>query len=273
MYYRHSNMPFVRKHRKVVRKRRPARRVRKAGHRPFARSGRSLIANPMGQYGTVTETISLTDVLANSPELYEMRLALFPRSQAVTALYQFYRLKYVEYKYIPKYPMGTQVAPGVTTGLEYGRPMRLYYMMNRLGTEPTGLALSNFEEKGCKPIPLGDSRSRAVVVKYKPNLTDALTSDGTTTTPLTGNAISPVFNKWLNRYYTNQSSGAPGPDADNVTPDWQGHFLWVDDFNQIANTAPIAEVRVTAVWEYKNPYLPVEGGEAGAKPLIIKTKA
>lgn len=263
-------MPFKAR-RRAARKRPAGRRVRKAvRRRPFARTGRSLIANPMGQYGTVTETISLTDVLANSPELYEVNLSLFPRSQAVTALYQFYRLKYIEYKYIPKYPLGTQGDP---TGTAYGRPMRLYYMMNRLGTEPTGLALTNFEEKGCKPIPLGDSRSRAVVVKYKPNLTDALTSDGTTTAALTGNAITPVFNKWLNRYYTNNSMGNPGPDADNLMPDWQGHFLWVDDFNQIGNSAPVAECRVTAVWEFKNPYLPISAGEEGIKPLVIKTKA
>lgn len=245
-------MPIRRANRKrrVVRKRRPARRSR-AG---FARSGRSHINNPMGQYGTVTETITLPDPIGNTPELWDTRLQDYPRSVAVTALYQFYRLKYVEYRYIPKYPLGTQGDP---TGTEYGRPMRLFYMMNRQGTNPATLSLTNFEEKGCKPIPFGDSRARAAVVKYVPNLLQVITSGAQDTVAPTSESIVPVFKKWINRYYTDNSVGPdPGPDVANTDVRHWGHLSWVDDYNESASQVPVGEMRVTAVWEYKNPYMP-----------------
>lgn len=247
-------MPFHPRRRRVIRKRRVARRpLRRRGAGPFRRSGKSLIAKPMGQYGTVTETISpsVGDLDGNSAYGWNMLLSSFPRSQAITAFYQFYRLKYIKFQYIPKYPLGTQIT--ATDATTIGRPMRFYYMMNRQGTEPVSLTLQNFEEKGCKPIPFGDSRSRAVVIKYKPSLIQSLVSDGADTTTLQGTAAEPVFNKWVNRYYT--QGGTSGVDVDNVNVQYHGHLNWIDDFNNTPAQTPVSEVRVTAVWEYKNPYM------------------
>jgi len=266
--------PFRPRHRRrVIRKRafarRPQRRPRGAA-RPFARSGRGLISKPMSQYGTVTETITLPDLSGNTPFQYVTTLSNFPRSQAVTALYQFYRLKYVEFKYIPKYPLGTQIT--ATDPTTIGRPMRLFYMMNRQGVNPISLVLQNFEEKGCKPIPFGASTARAVVVRYKPSLTNALNIEGAQdeTAPSTI-AIEPVFNRWVNRFFTdNSASGGSGVDEDNNLVEYQGHLVWIDDFNNApAVSPPVSELRCTAVWEYKNPYMPQltppEGGIAVIK--------
>lgn len=258
-------MPLRR--RRVFRKRRAARRPlrRRGGLRKgvFRRSARSLIAKPTSQYGTVTETITLPDLSGNAPYQYDLNLSQFPRSVAVTALYQFYRLKYVEFKYIPKYPMGTQAAPGAQAGdYAYGRPMRFFYMMNRLGTEPLTSSLEVFEKKGCKPIPFGDSRGKAVIVKYKPNLMSAVQSIGPQNPGInsTQTTITPVFNRWINRWATDYS-GSPSPqyDVDNTNNDYEGHLVWIDDFNLSTLSPPndeqiVSEVRVTAVWEYKTPY-------------------
>lgn len=209
----------------------------------------------MSQYGTVTETITPTlgDLNGNTAYLWNIQLSTFPRATAVTALYQFYRLKYVKFQYIPKYPLGTQITGADDSTI--GRPMRFYYMMNRQGTEPATLDLVNFLDKGCKPIPFGDSRSRAVVVKYKPNMTDNVSGAGADDQTSRNECITPVFNRWLNRYYT--PGGGTGVDTPNTTPYWQGHLCWIDDFNNVPAATPVSEVRVTAVWEYKNPYMPV----------------
>lgn len=221
----------------------------------------------MSQYGTVEETVSFGDINCNTPTAFSLELISFPRSSTITSLYQFYRLKYLKVDYQPKYPLGLS-APAVPSLSNVGRPMRLYYIMNRQGTIPNGLDLNDFLQKGCRPIPFGTSSSRSVVVKYVPNLTDALNTTGPQSgdgTAVNAQAITPIFKKWVNRYYT-----TAGADTSNDTVEWQGHFTWIDDYNNVADTATaVAEVRITACWEYKNPYTPQLTPPMG-KPELVK---
>lgn len=240
----------IRRTRKNYRKRKAPRRARAPYRRAMRVPRRRL--NPMNQYGTVEETISLTDVNCNTPYQFVTQLSNFPRSVVVTGLYQFYRLKYVRFQYQPKYPLGLGPPVGATAANNVGRPMRLYYIMNRQGTDTITLALTDFEQRGAKPIPFGSSMSSSAVVRYKPNLIDEIALDGAVTAggqpPVP--SFSPVYNRWITRYYT-----ATGSDFDNDQTEYQGHFLWIDDYNNVADTATaVAEVRVTACWEYKNPY-------------------
>lgn len=249
----------IRRTRKNYRKRKAPRRARAPYRRAMRVPRRAL--NPMNQYGTVEETITLPDQICNLPFQYVTQLSSFARSSAVTALYQFYRLKYIRFQYQPKFPLGLGEPVGPVAANNVGRPMRIYYIMNRLGTQPTTLALTDFLERGAKPIPFGSSASSSVVVKYVPNLIDEISQPGSVASTMAVPSYSPVFKRWISRYYSNGS----GNDIDNNTTEYQGHYLWIDDYNNSADTTTeVAEVRVTACWEYKKPYSPLAPPEMGA---------
>lgn len=215
----------------------------------------------MAQYGKVSETYVAADLNCNSAYAFSHVLSTFStRAVPITQHYQFYRLKSITWDLQPKYPLGLGTPSGAPAANNVGRPMRLYWFMNRQGLLDSGsLAASPlnwFVEQGCKPKPFGNSMSSSARIKYRPSLTDSINQLGPITpgvqTPMT--AITPIFNKWINRFY---SDPATAYDVDNDNVEWQGVMFYIDDYNNSGDTATaVAEVRITAVWEFKNPYTP-----------------
>lgn len=220
--------------------------------------------NPMGpgNFARCVETITTTQLSVTQPApdvatIYSIDISQFNRAQAIAANYQFYRPKYVKFVYEPLLALGSYPTNVGTAPLP--QKMNFYYIMNRQGNNPgAGQAtLQWMLDQGAKPIPFGDSRARNVTIKYKPNLLDAYSENsisvqgGSTTIPAAG---IPMFNKWINSW----EQATAGGNIQNVTQDWNGHFVIVEpsnttNFNMAGNT-PVANVKVTVEWEFKQPY-------------------
>lgn len=216
--------------------------------------------NPMGRgnFARCVETISLPtiDVTQPAPDvvtIYTIDIASFPRAQQIAANYQFYRPKYVKFVYEPLYSLGSTANTIAVTPLP--QKMNFYYMMNRQGNVPnpgTG-TLPWLLEQGAKPIPFGDSRAKNITVKYRPNLLSAYSQNAISMDNAGPSTGLPIYNKWVNTY---EQVGAVN--TQNLTQDWNGHFVIIEPSNlanfNVAGNTPVANVKQTVEWEFKNPY-------------------
>jgi len=125
--------------------------------------------------------------------------------------------------------------------------------MNRTG-DNTLLTVNAMETMGAVPIGF----SKPIVVRYKPNLVQAITLGGSLTNQATlPIGAQPLYHKWLATDYALIPS-QPNPPGFNTQgipncPNYFGHQINVRAGNA---SALIGNIEVHLVWEFKDPQVP-----------------
>lgn len=224
------------------------RRGRKAMRSRGGRRGRSSVATAgRQQYATVTETLELADLSANTLVNNVFALEQFERATAVASNFQMYRAKSVTWTYEPQYNTFQE-----TTGASISKPY-IYLAMNRTQITLFNADLQNLQAMGAKPLTLTSKRS----ISYKPNwCSPGLTAvtAGTGSYPIVQGA-KPQYG-WL--FAPNASAsmgitlypGAQGEQQYNNFAVYNGHFCFIDQAQSVT-PATIARLTATVVWEFK----------------------
>lgn len=240
--------------RRIVRKRRAPIRRRRFGGRRVARRR---VNKTAGQYANTVETLpgiaqlpggsyvtNFTSISISTPgpcfSTRPILLADFARSAGIGSAYQYYKVKYVEYKFTPQ-------ADTFAAGSAYGVPT-LYYMVNKGKSVPTNITSLGLKSLGAKPIRLDD---KTITIRYKPGviLDTAITTSGGATQQYNKPLISP----WLT---TNggYNSGIFSPSQ----VDHNGLLFFVEN----AGTAVNYNCQMTVHFSFMRPNLPVTDGVA-----------
>lgn len=213
----------------------------------------------MGNMCTVTETVSDPQNLnGNTGYTSVFQIANYPRALALQPYFQEYSLKAVRIVHEPLVPLGS--APTMAEIALYGpaRKSNFYWVRNADGNLPSSLPLPTILEMGARAIPFGSSTSGNVVIKYQPNLIEAILQAGGT-----GGSKRAIKDRWLSCRDSTMDT------LDNTA--WQGHFTFIDDpLNVPPSTGvlPVSRTVVELVWQFRRPY--IEAG-SGSPAVLIST--
>lgn len=118
----------------------------------------------------------------------DIQLSDFVRAANVAANYQFFKLKYLELKFLPD---ADTFVPGGAGGVNGGKPY-LYYMIDKGDVINVSLTNDQLKRMGAKPIALDE---KPITIRWRPGVslsTEIQTSSGTTSAQMY--KVSP----WLN---------------------------------------------------------------------------
>jgi len=109
------------------------------------------------------ELYSIRGMVSNAPfSDCEQNLADYKRASAIAQNYQFFRIKYIKYKFIARY--NTFQA---TTAEASAFPIPMFYSrLDKGGSLPTNTSITQLKQMGCKPIRF----TRDITVAFKPGV-------------------------------------------------------------------------------------------------------
>lgn len=171
----------------------------------------------------------------------------FARAVQVAQAYQFYRIKSLEFKFLPKFD--TYQAGGVAS------LPNLLYMIDRSGAIPTNFTAGNLLQMGAKPRRFDDKN---ILVRWRPSvLTDVAyqVGGGAGSSAPSQYKISP----WL---ATNQNSTSASP----WVPSGVNH-LGIHWVVETTGTNSLYDLMVTAHFEFKKPLVPAPTGSTQSTEL------
>jgi len=179
------------------------------------------------------------------------------RVAQVAEAFGLYRIAQLEYKITPKYD--TYIAGAVPAGNEPTEVPKLFWKINRFGDDIVGFNMANMQSLGCKPIRLDD---KTLTIKYKPNI--LLSNTGDVAQGLGGGSGNIKITPWLNT----------GKDSDEAvfalsTTEHVGHLLYIEAAASGTGVAPVCEMSLRIVYEFKNPR--IIDPETGVKRPHVKT--
>ncbi len=274
-------MPRPRKNR-AKRSRRVARRKLRIPKSPASMASLN--------YAMITETAltqlesGATHLQANQPYIAQTSIASYVRARQVAACFKFYRLKKVIYEYTPDYNTYQAGASATTETIPY-----MYYMMNRDGSDSSGIVLAQYRNAGARPVKF----TKKITISYKPNLIKAngLIVTLVPSTSLYNGNNTPVYDEWISTAglqrpnspsWAGQVSDLPvaaqgtivnpyvPPDMVNVLP-YYGHVFYFDQAVSPVGATAVGFLSTTCIWEFKEPVLYGAGSsvETPAQALAV----
>jgi len=176
---------------------RPARRLRRKA--PARRKAPRRMIRKRGatnETASCKELYSLRDMQSNTPLAdVEQNLAFYKRASAIAQNYQFFRIRYIKYKFIARY--NTFQA---TTAEATAFPIPLFYhRLDKGGSLPNITSIGQLKAMGSKPIRF----TKDIIVAFKPGVS-VVTDNNANTAAL---PTKPVISPWL---LTNKSVEQPG---------------------------------------------------------------
>lgn len=222
---------MVKRPSRPMRRRRPARR----GKRTVRRIPRAPLRRQ--EFATCKELYSIRGMNSNVPYSdLEQNLGFYKRATNIAQNYQFFRIKYVKYKFIARY--NTYQAT-TTEATAFPIPL-LYHRIDKNGSLPTNTSIGQLKAMGCKPIRF----TKDIVVVWKPGVSIATQNADATAVIPTGCRISP----WL---MTNKA-----PDqalwAVNDT-DHKGLYWYMETAALPADGTYEFDCEVEVMFEFKQP--------------------
>lgn len=177
------------------------------------------------------------------------QLSDFSRAVTVGQAYQFYRIKMIEFKFLPK--LDTYVAGGAG-----GATLpQLLYMIDKSGAIPTSFNAGNLLQMGAKPIRFDDKN---ITVKWRPSvLTDVAFNQGGA-----AGASAPSQYKISPWLATNQNSTSAAAWAPSLV-----NHLGIHWVVETSGANSLYDLIVTAHFEFKKPLVQVQEGQAAAVDL------
>lgn len=228
-----------------------ARRKNKKNFRSRARGRRGRRNHVSGgntQYARIVETGSQGLVLENTTYTGSFNIDDFPRAKEMAKLYQFYRPKVVTYKYIPLF---NTFQEGFATG--YSVPQMLM-LMNRCGMIDN-FSRDDFLKMGSVPR----SFTKPSVIRYRPNLVQALQTVEVGSNAVYNQGLVPVYN-WVQTYTNQRPVNRDAANSNTLVsfnnPTFLGHEYYFDVDLTGGQSNNVAKTVKTVVWEFKQPRWP-----------------
>jgi len=218
--------------------RRRARRGRRVNH----------VSGGQTQYARIVETGSQGLVQENLTYTGSFNIDDFPRAKEMAKLYQFYRPKVVTYKYIPLF---NTFQEGFATG--YSVPQMLM-LMNRVGMIDN-FSRDDFLKMGAVPR----SFTKPQIIRYRPNLVQALQTVEVGSNAVYNQGLVPVYN-WVQTYTNQRPVNRDSANSNTLVafnnPTFLGHEYYFDVDLTGGQSNNVAKTVKTVVWEFKQPRWP-----------------
>jgi len=196
------------------------------------------------------ELYSLADMSSNTPYSdVEQNLGFYKRASAIAANYQFFRIRYIKYKFIARY--NTFQA---TTAEATAFPIPMFYSrIDKGGALPSATSLGQLKAMGCKPIRF----TKDILVTFKPGVS-VVTDNNANTAAL---PTKPVISPWLLTSRTvEQPVWAPN-DTDH-----KGLYWYMETAALPGDGSYEFDCEVEVMFDFKNPLGTVT--DANAPPAI-----
>lgn len=203
----------------------------------------------------IIETMPKMTLLANGGYQFQLAGILGSRAQALAQQYGLYRISKISFRYKPL--SDTFVSnPGFIGGNGAASIPYLLWKMNRFADNPAVITADNLRAMGAKPVRLDD---KTYTLAYRPNII-------VDTAAATGAQSGQIkMTPWLN---TDDAPMTPG--FNPSTTYHYGHFFYIQCAMNGTGTDPVAELEITAHYEFKNPR--VKWGESSEslveKPVV-----
>lgn len=183
------------------------------------------------------ELYSIRGMLSNTPyNDVEQNLGFYKRASQIAENYQFFRIRYVKYKFIARY--NTYQA---STSEANVFPIPLFYhRLDKGGSLPTNTSIGQLKAMGCKPIRF----TKDIVRAFKPGVSVATANDNATLGLFTRPLISP----WL---LTNKNVETPGWLANDT--DHKGIYWYMETAALPGDGTYEYDCEVEVMFDFKNP--------------------
>jgi len=230
----------------------------------------------MRRVGATNETASCKELYtiegmsSNTPYSdVEQNLAFYDRASAIAKNYQFFRIKYVKYKFIARYNTFQATTAEATA---FPIPL-LYHRIDKAGALPNNTSIGQLKAMGCKPIRF----TKDLVFTWKPGVSLVTDNNNNTQALPTSYKVTP----WLITGKTvgqNIAGWAPN-DTDH-----KGLYWYMDTPGLPGDGTYEYDCEVEVMFEFKNPLalvndaaqppavrastLAIKGGRQQAIPMV-----
>lgn len=234
--------------RKPASKRKPMRKL--AIRRPIRSRGTGV-----REFASSKEIYTISGMTSNNMfSDIEQNIGDYPRAKALAAYYQFYRIKYIKYKFLNRYNQFLATTnETVATPIPY-----LHFMIDKSGSLPTNTTIGMMKAEGAVPKKF----TQPITVAWKPGVT--LGVSNADNTAILGNraAISP----WL---MTNKTAGSAGFTINDA--DHKGLYWYLETLGGLPGDGTYEfDAEVEVFFEFKKPNYPI-GASVGTPAIKVST--
>lgn len=232
-----------RRRRQPPRKRAPRRLVRKPRRKGVA----------IAERASCKEIYTINNMVSNAPFAdTEQNLGDYTRATSIAKNYQFFRIKYIKYKFLCRY--NTYQA---TTAEATAFPMPYFhFMIDKAGALSTNTGLAQLKAEGAVPIKF----TKDLTVSWRPGVSFATANDNNAATLSTAYKVSP----WLMTNKAPESTGWTVNDTDH-----KGLYWYMETAGLPGDGTYEYDAEVEVMFEFKKPLLPAAAGQ----PAAIKAQA
>jgi len=227
-FYSITKMP------RTIRRRRAPRR--KSTKKPLRRR----VVRKVGatnETASCKELYSLRGMQSNTPlQDLEQNLGFYKRASAIGQNYQYFRIRYIKYKFIARYNTFQATTAEATA---FPIPL-LYHRIDKGGALPTTTSIGQLKAMGCKPIRF----TKDITVAFKPGVT-VVTSNNMDAAIL---PTKPVISPWLlTNKAVEQAAWAPN-DTDH-----RGLYWYMETAAMPGDGSYEYDCEVEVMFDFKNP--------------------
>lgn len=227
----------------------PAKKAVAKSKKPARKSRVPRALNTTPEFASCVATTTIQGLGTGTIQSYiNCALDQFTRPVSIARNYQMYRIPKIELRFKPQYD--TFISGNGATLVPY-----LHYIIDKSGSVPTNVGLSNLIQMGAKPIRFDD---KTIVRSYAPTvLTDNLRDLSVTSTP-----ASYRTSPWL---VTNYNVSAPNA----WTPSSVNHYGIYFCVAHNGTSQFAYDVEVTVHFQFKKQLVNATG-QVAATPIIIE---
>jgi len=196
------------------------------------------------------ELYSLRGMQSNTPLAdVEQNLAFYKRASAIAANYQFFRMRYIKYKFIARY----NTYQGTTDEANAFPIPLLYHRIDKGGALPSTTSIGQLKAMGCKPMRF----TKDITVTFKPGVS-IVTDNNNNTAAL---PTKPLISPWL---LTSRTVELPVW-APNDT-DHKGLYWYMETAALPGDGSYTYDCEVEVMFDFKKPL--GEVADANAQPAL-----
>jgi len=231
--------------RRALKKRVPRRR--KA---PIRRRGRMIKRGASNETASCKELYSLRGMTSNTPLAdVEQNLAFYKRASDIASNYQFFRIRYIKYKFIARYNTFQATTAEATA---FPIPL-LYHRIDKGGALPSTTSIGQLKAMGCKPMRF----TKDITVTFKPGVS-VVTDNNNNTAAL---PTKPMISPWLLTSRTVELAAWAPNDTDH-----KGLYWYMETAALPGDGTYEYDCEVEVMFDFKKPLGAVD--DANAQPAL-----
>lgn len=226
------------------------KRAAPARRKTIPRAPRRRMVGATNETASCKELYSLRGMQSNTPlSDVEQNLAFYKRATAIAANYQFFRIRYIKYKFIARYNTFQATTAEATA---FPIPL-LYHRIDKGGALPSTTSIGQLKAMGCKPIRF----TKDIVVTFKPGVS-IVTDNNNNTQAL---PTKPMISPWLLTNRTVELAAWAPNDTDH-----KGLYWYMETAALPGDGSYEYDCEVEVMFDFKKPLGSVE--DANATPAI-----